>query len=116
MKSLHLQLLVLSTLIIFSYSIFSDVNEFVGPPLPVQTTEEEYPEGDEVEIEEPTAVGIVASGKSSASSTQFPPQSFCDDQQRCQNIDEVWYKKIGIFITRSEERRVGKECRSRWSP
>ena len=21
-----------------------------------------------------------------------------------------------IFITRSEERRVGKECRSRWSP
>ena len=23
---------------------------------------------------------------------------------------------ICIFITRSEERRVGKECRSRWSP
>ena len=22
----------------------------------------------------------------------------------------------GIFTTRSEERRVGKECRSRWSP
>ena len=22
----------------------------------------------------------------------------------------------GIFIRRSEERRVGKECRSRWSP
>ena len=21
-----------------------------------------------------------------------------------------------VFITRSEERRVGKECRSRWSP
>ena len=31
------------------------------------------------------------------------------------------YKKDGIFVfsfyfSRSEERRVGKECRSRWSP
>src|SRR3712207_888915 len=25
-------------------------------------------------------------------------------------------KKPGICLTRSEERRVGKECRSRWSP
>ena len=24
--------------------------------------------------------------------------------------------KCGLAITRSEERRVGKECRSRWSP
>ena len=24
--------------------------------------------------------------------------------------------KIGLFSIRSEERRVGKECRSRWSP
>ena len=23
---------------------------------------------------------------------------------------------IGSLVTRSEERRVGKECRSRWSP
>ena len=23
---------------------------------------------------------------------------------------------LGIVLTRSEERRVGKECRSRWSP
>ena len=23
---------------------------------------------------------------------------------------------LGVFTTRSEERRVGKECRSRWSP
>src|SRR3989338_8945014 len=114
MKSLHLQLLVLSTLIIFSYSIFSDVNEFVGPPLPVQTTEEEYPEGDEVEIEEPTAVVIVASGKSSASSTQFPPQSFCDDQQRCQNIDEVWYKKIGIFITPEHKDQIWDPRTTSW--
>src|SRR3712207_7254279 len=26
------------------------------------------------------------------------------------------YQKIGMFRFRSEERRVGKECRSRWSP
>ena len=26
------------------------------------------------------------------------------------------YKKIKSFVPRSEERRVGKECRSRWSP
>ena len=25
-------------------------------------------------------------------------------------------KKYGGVLTRSEERRVGKECRSRWSP
>ena len=23
---------------------------------------------------------------------------------------------VGVFVNRSEERRVGKECRSRWSP
>src|SRR4029077_21254891 len=29
----------------------------------------------------------------------------------------VWYKGDEIYVgTRSEERRVGKECRSRWSP
>ena len=26
------------------------------------------------------------------------------------------YESIQTFSTRSEERRVGKECRSRWSP
>src|SRR3989441_5463945 len=36
------------------------------------------------------------------------------------NVDEtdeaVWRRVIDIDLTRSEERRVGKECRSRWSP
>ena len=32
-------------------------------------------------------------------------------------IDEEKVKKSNlILVTRSEERRVGKECRSRWSP
>src|SRR5258708_17672722 len=30
--------------------------------------------------------------------------------------DAKWFSKIGIRCFRSEERRVGKECRSRWSP
>ena len=24
--------------------------------------------------------------------------------------------RLGVYVKRSEERRVGKECRSRWSP
>ena len=38
------------------------------------------------------------------------------------NIEYKWFQYIGlndtwdIITTRSEERRVGKECRSRWSP
>ena len=29
------------------------------------------------------------------------------------NVKRAWWQK---FVQRSEERRVGKECRSRWSP
>src|SRR5690348_17862676 len=32
------------------------------------------------------------------------------------NITKIVTQSIGIIIKRSEERRVGKECRSRWSP
>src|ERR1043166_2166687 len=43
---------------------------------------------------------------------------------RYANTRQTWPAKIGMFatflpviaLTRSEERRVGKECRSRWSP
>ena len=30
------------------------------------------------------------------------------------NIDDCF--RVGMAVMRSEERRVGKECRSRWSP
>src|SRR3989441_8917253 len=30
--------------------------------------------------------------------------------------DETWQFPSGAIVRRSEERRVGKECRSRWSP
>ena len=29
---------------------------------------------------------------------------------------EAFFEKTGLRTVRSEERRVGKECRSRWSP
>ena len=32
------------------------------------------------------------------------------------NNSHDWMFKIGEATIRSEERRVGKECRSRWSP
>ena len=28
----------------------------------------------------------------------------------------TFFDKVGKYTNRSEERRVGKECRSRWSP
>ena len=31
-------------------------------------------------------------------------------------IEDFTYKEIAAVLDRSEERRVGKECRSRWSP
>ena len=34
-----------------------------------------------------------------------------------ENVDKKYYSNRGdVYIARSEERRVGKECRSRWSP
>ena len=29
---------------------------------------------------------------------------------------KIWLAGLGVYSKRSEERRVGKECRSRWSP
>ena len=34
---------------------------------------------------------------------------------KCRTLEEA-YKKYQKYCRRSEERRVGKECRSRWSP
>src|ERR1043165_9550339 len=42
---------------------------------------------------------------------QYPPGIF-----ELMRVPSLGLKKIGILYERSEERRVGKECRSRWSP
>ena len=34
----------------------------------------------------------------------------------CEQLDQGFRKHLLVMATRSEERRVGKECRSRWSP
>ena len=36
--------------------------------------------------------------------------------QACKALREEGYRVILVNSNRSEERRVGKECRSRWSP
>ncbi len=61
--------------------------------------QQEYEEGDDVEIEEITLTGFDNSNQQNAdSSKKIFTQSFCDNPQRCQNIDEVWYKRISIYI------------------
>jgi len=37
-------------------------------------------------------------------------------QQRAESVDRLRIFPLGALTQRSEERRVGKECRSRWSP
>ena len=42
----------------------------------------------------------------------YPDQCECEDCDQIQDRLET----MAVEFTRSEERRVGKECRSRWSP
>ena len=36
--------------------------------------------------------------------------------EMCRDFPQSERKPLSMILTRSEERRVGKECRSRWSP
>ena len=49
-----------------------------------------------------------------------PPMNFLNDQGEPDGFDadlaRALAAKMGLRLLRSEERRVGKECRSRWSP
>ena len=49
---------------------------------------------------------------------QFIKQHFADSKVALAKMEsDFFYKSYEvIFTNRSEERRVGKECRSRWSP
>ena len=53
--------------------------------------------------------------------THYPPlQGFYDVREAvCRYWERhhgLWSKPEEVYAERSEERRVGKECRSRWSP
>src|SRR2546425_7102140 len=44
------------------------------------------------------------------------PSTFCFSQKMPRRLFPVRRRALHPPIARSEERRVGKECRSRWSP
>ena len=61
--------------------------------------------------------------KVDASSTMAFQESINDMASGLSTLEQIKFnealyilKTFGVETTRSEERRVGKECRSRWSP
>ena len=57
--------------------------------------------------------------------SSFNPPTLGSELFRCHRLPEkgeptmtmkLWISLASLLLTRSEERRVGKECRSRWSP
>ena len=69
---------------------------------------------DEDEIKDPNIVKTVIDKKGFALYFSRAEIPFLRDK----DYSPVYYKHLGIYAytKRSEERRVGKECRSRWSP
>ena len=45
---------------------------------------------------------------------KFMMEHFVEERQKETFIPDL--SLVAVFLGRSEERRVGKECRSRWSP
>ncbi len=74
--------------------------------------EEPYEEGDEVELEETTTFGLVKSDQTSAA--QASKQAFCDDPQRCQNIDQVWFERIGLYINQEHAQHIWDPYSQSW--
>ena len=46
----------------------------------------------------------------------YAEKGFENEPKRCKDCRQNRRNNRGENLTRSEERRVGKECRSRWSP
>ena len=58
-------------------------------------------------------INLIAGNTKTRNVTSFKPISFCPTA----TLSSVWTTSIHpTASSRSEERRVGKECRSRWSP
>ena len=61
------------------------------------------------------AVAISAEGRVVASASEGYPLS-TPQPGWAEQDPEDWWRAAEACLLRSEERRVGKECRSRWSP
>src|SRR6266496_5781258 len=62
-------------------------------------------------LESPLGVLLLASGDTGLCEISFPKNG------KPVSADSEWHKDASALAEpRSEERRVGKECRSRWSP
>ncbi len=100
--------------------------EFVGPPISAMETDDEKKTYQDFEAEPPqvddasipkevTTTGFISSDKKDAlSAQQLLQQIHCDDPQRCQNIDEVWYKRIGIYINQEHAQHIWDPRTTSW--
>ena len=56
------------------------------------------------------------SGKEFPRAWQLPQGGIDNGEDPCDAARRELYEETNVTSARSEERRVGKECRSRWSP
>ena len=61
-------------------------------------------------------VGTIASAQNLRESIAIVRPNFSESTQTFLTDFSKSLRKDGFYAARSEERRVGKECRSRWSP
>src|SRR5260221_8687571 len=100
------QLACLDQFVVFA-KIFSVENETIAQTAERGQTEPNF-------IKQLAALVMSIAGIVLAFLGKNPPQIFVVSILG-QNIDRQLLHHAGLFV-RSEERRVGKECRSRWSP
>src|SRR2546422_8037763 len=64
----------------------------------------------------PAQRGPVTLTPSISVSEEYNDNLFFNNQDRQRDFITGFSPTITLFVNRSEERRVGNECRSRWSP
>ena len=94
-----------------------------SPSLPITWDRVEYVEGTNEYIQnrpeiKQTIDALYAQANSSdnPAALQNVRNEFGEDPYELKNILKYWIRSEKEGLHRSEERRVGKECRSRWSP
>src|SRR2546425_4334199 len=75
---------------------------------------------DDVSVARPFAANLASLGHhcSSHKKLGLDKHAILTEKSHCRKLFQLALKRrhLGIVVRRSEERRVGKECRSRWSP